>query len=253
MYEWFWQSETCIKYCKRRWSNKNVLEFQITLEHLCEPIEFNVMWCDVIWCDDVMCYDVVWCHVMWCHVMWCDVGSVGIETSILPEGDTFFSFRLCIVIFPAKATNNPHGLRMRLTIGVSSRWQGNAKRWIALHDMSHCMTCLHDTSTSGQEWAVWDEMGVGIGCCSTCSRCRIPLDLRSSPSLQWKGVTQWQSLSAIVRKCVCSGNRDNVINVWETEQSFYLVCDKKVKKKFFETIVKIRMEMRTSNRKRLVS
>ena len=49
-----------------------------------------------------------------------DVGSVGIETSILPEGDTFFSFRLCMVIFPAKATNNPHGLRMRLTIGVRS-------------------------------------------------------------------------------------------------------------------------------------
>ena len=49
--------------------------------------------------------------------MGCDVGSVGIETSILPEGDTFFSFRLCMVIYPAKATNNPHGLMARLTIG----------------------------------------------------------------------------------------------------------------------------------------
>jgi hypothetical protein len=47
------------------------------------------------------------------------VGSVGIETSILPEGDTFFSFRLCMVIYPAKATNNPHGLRVRLTQQMS--------------------------------------------------------------------------------------------------------------------------------------
>jgi hypothetical protein len=48
-----------------------------------------------------------------------DVGSVGIETSIRLSSDTFFSFRLCVVIFPAKATNNPHGLGVRLTIGVS--------------------------------------------------------------------------------------------------------------------------------------
>jgi hypothetical protein len=58
---------------------------------------------------------------MGCDVMGSDVGSVGIETSILPEGDTFFSFRLYMVIYPAKATNNPHGLRVRLTIGTHSR------------------------------------------------------------------------------------------------------------------------------------
>ena len=52
-----------------------------------------------------------------------DVGSVGIETSILPEGDTFFSFRLCMVIFPAKATNNPHGLGVRLTIAVCREYE----------------------------------------------------------------------------------------------------------------------------------
>ena len=58
-----------------------------------------------------------WNGMSW-DVMEYDVGSVGIETSILPEGDTFFSFRLCMVIYPAKATNNPHGLRVRLTIGI---------------------------------------------------------------------------------------------------------------------------------------
>ena len=51
-------------------------------------------------------------------VMGCDVGSVGIETSIQLLSYTFFSFRLCEVIFPAKATNNPHRLGVRLTIGV---------------------------------------------------------------------------------------------------------------------------------------
>ena len=61
-----------------------------------------------------------WNGMSW-DVMEYDVGSVGIETSILPEGDTFFSFRLCMVIYPAKATNNPHGLRVRLTIGKHSR------------------------------------------------------------------------------------------------------------------------------------
>jgi hypothetical protein len=61
---------------------------------------------------------------MSCDVMGWYVGSVGIETSILPEGDTFFSFRLCMVIYPAKATNNPHGLRVRLTIGIHSRLRG---------------------------------------------------------------------------------------------------------------------------------
>ena len=33
-----------------------------------------------------------------------------------------------MVIFPAKATNNPHGLRMRLTIGVRSRLGEKARR-----------------------------------------------------------------------------------------------------------------------------
>ena len=82
-----------------------------------------------------------WCDVMWCDLMWCDVGSVGIETSILPEGDTFFSFRLCMVIYPAKATNNPHGLRVRLTIGK--------------HITSACMVWLSSTPTCKYVGMVW--------------------------------------------------------------------------------------------------
>ena len=63
-----------------------------------------------------------------------DVGSVGIETSIRLVSYTFFSFRLCVVIFPAKATNNPHGLGVRLTIGV------------ALHFNSLCPNCRECSS-----------------------------------------------------------------------------------------------------------
>ena len=71
-------------------------------------------------------------------VMRCDVGSVGIETSIRLVSYTFFSFRLCVVIFPAKATNNPHGLGVRLTIGVVLRFIVHVLSYLcASHQSTH--------------------------------------------------------------------------------------------------------------------
>ena len=76
----------------------------------------------------------------------CDVGSVGIETSIQLLSYTFFSFRLCVVIFPAKATNNPHGLGVRLTIGVS--WNCAHSIYLQVYRLSHTYLLYHSLPPS---------------------------------------------------------------------------------------------------------